>query len=369
MATVPGLKKIGPFWHYSIQVNGQRAHGSTKATDHATAKRVMEEKRRELLHDQLNLKKRIPPTMNQVWDSWWKGNQKAYSRGYLQSAECRYRRWIKPKLGLVRIDRLNSECVLELRAHQLRAGCSPRYANNTLELVRTLTRSAIKNGHLTDLPFSVKFLRVQRRPRVIVPSVRLSDFLVAVDEEAKTLHPRIILRVMVGLGVREGEALGMRWEWFDPSFQTYTVGKAKGREARVLPVPDWLWGVIHGMSNPTHSGWVFPAEDGNPHRSQYCTKVLKRVCKRLGLGNVTQHRLRATFASLHAEAGTPITEIQGMLGHKNIQTTMIYVETSLDAKRRAQDTLSQILGLAKPSVIVRRKVLPLVKVQPRLRHG
>jgi hypothetical protein len=34
-----------------------------------------------------------------------------------------------------------------------------------------------------------------------------------------------------------------------------------------------------------------------------------------------------------------------MLGHKNIATTMIYVETSLDAKRKAQDTLSQKLGL------------------------
>ena len=37
-----------------------------------------------------------------------------------------------------------------------------------------------------------------------------------------------------------------------------------------------------------------------------------------------------------------------MLGHKNIQTTMVYVETSLEAKRRAQDTLSQRLGLSAP---------------------
>jgi integrase len=96
----------------------------------------------------------------------------------------------------------------------------------------------------------------------------------------------------------------------------------------------------------TISPWVFPAEDGNPHRPQFCKKALGRVCEKLGLGNVTQHRLRASFASLHAEAGTPVPEIQGMLGHKNIATTMIYVETSLEAKRRAQDTLSQKLGLA-----------------------
>jgi integrase len=71
---------------------------------------------------------------------------------------------------------------------------------------------------------------------------------------------------------------------------------------------------------------------------------LKRICKRLGLGNVTQHRLRATFATLHAQESTPITEIKGMLGHKSITTTMIYIEQSLESKRKAQDTLSQKLG-------------------------
>jgi len=35
-----------------------------------------------------------------------------------------------------------------------------------------------------------------------------------------------------------------------------------------------------------------------------------------------------------------------MLGHKNIQTTMIYVETGLVAKRKSQDVLSKRLGLA-----------------------
>jgi hypothetical protein len=35
-----------------------------------------------------------------------------------------------------------------------------------------------------------------------------------------------------------------------------------------------------------------------------------------------------------------------MLGHQEISTTLIYIEQTLEAKRRAQDTLSQKLGLA-----------------------
>lgn len=45
------------------------------------------------------------------------------------------------------------------------------------------------------------------------------------------------------------------------------------------------------------------------------------------------------------QAGTPITEIQSMLGHKCITTTMIYIETGQEAKRKAQDALSERLGL------------------------
>jgi len=138
----------------------------------------------------------------------------------------------------------------------------------------------------------------------------------------------------------------MRWEWFSPDQRTYTVGKAKGKEARVLPIPTWLWTSIHSMPKAILSAWVFPALDGKPHRNNFLHKPLTNASTKLGLGNLTQHRLRATFATLHAQACTPITEIQGMLGHKCITTTMIYIETSLEAKRKAQDALSQKLGLA-----------------------
>jgi len=224
MANIPGLKKVGPFWHYSLQVNGQRAHGSTKATDLTTARRVLEEKRRELLHGQLNLTKKVPPTLNQIWETWWRVNQTAFSRSYLVTAECRYRRWIKPNLGTTRVDRIQTGAVMAIRACQLEAGLSARYSNNTLELIRTLARNAIKSGHMDQLPFVVKFLRIQKKPRITIPTPRLSEFLAAVDAEARNPHVRIMLRVMVGLGMRETEVLGMRWEWLDLENQTYTVG-------------------------------------------------------------------------------------------------------------------------------------------------
>ena len=52
------------------------------------------------------------------------------------------------------------------------------------------------------------------------------------------------------------------------------------------------------------------------------------------------------FASFALKKGVDLYTLSKLLGHKNIATTMIYVETSLEAKRRAQDALGQKLGLA-----------------------
>lgn len=344
MASIPGLKKVGAFWHYNLKVNGQRAHGSTRATDLATAKKILEEKRREFLEGQYRIVSRIP-TLDSLVQEWLKAHRTIFSLKHRTSFECIFRRWIAPALGSKLVDQIGTADVLKLRADQLDKGCSPRYSNNALQVIKLLCNFALKLRLIKELPFNVPPLRLQKKPRATVSAPKLPEFLRMVDEEARNPHVRILLCVMVGLGLREGEALGMRWEWFDPEHQTYTVGKAKGKEARVLPVPDWMWSALHTMPQSL-SLWVFPAEDGNPHRSLFCRKTLKRVCERLGLGNVTQHRLRATVASLHAEAGTPLPEIQGMLAHKDIATTMIYVEQSMENKRRAQEALSQKLKLA-----------------------
>ena len=341
----PGLRLVGRFWHYSLCVNRRRKHGSTRCTDLPTARKVLEHKRRQLVKGQLNNKPRMR-TVRELVVEWLTINRATFSKSHLKTSECAMRLWVLPIVGSLLLVQVTIQHAMELRARMLEKGCSPTYVNNTFRTLKAILNYGIRAKYITELPFRLARLRVQQKPRVIVSASQFRPFLLEVDRAAKNPHIAVVLKVMVGLGIREAEALGMRWEWFDTEQRTYTVGKAKGAEARVLPVPDWLWSVIFAMPKPLLSEWVFPAEDGKPHRAQFCKKALQRVCVKLGLGNVTQHRLRATFASLHAEAGTPLADIQGMLGHKSVTTTMIYIEQTLEAKRKAQNSLSLKLGLA-----------------------
>jgi integrase/recombinase XerC len=269
----PGLKKVGEYWHYSLKVNGQRVHGSTRAKDLATAKKILEEKRKDLLCGQFRIVTRIP-TLAELVQEWLKVHQPIHSAKHLTQVEQHARIWLLPAMGSTRIDRISTTALHGLRSRILEAGRSPVTANNMLRIVRLLFGYAMKMHYLERVPFEVKPLRVQKKPRPTVAAPQLHEFLGAVDSSARNPHVAVILRVMVGLGLREAEALGMRWEWFDPTHRTYVVGKAKGKEARVLPVPYWLWSSIHAMPK-TLSEWVFPAEDGKPHRAQFCKKALQ----------------------------------------------------------------------------------------------
>ena len=332
-------------WLYCFKINGKNQKGSTRAKDRLTAEKILSEKRRETVLEQRGLQVRIP-TVSELLKLWYEAHQGIHSQNHLRSVEGIIRLWVVPLMGKTRIDRVNTSMMEEARQGILEAKRSPLTGNLMVRSARLLWRYAVRIGYIDRVPFQSQEMRVQRKPRPTVPAARIQEFFAAVDATCQNPQARLMFRVMVGLGLRQSEALGMRWEWFDAAQRTYCVGLAKGKEARVIPVPSWLWRALHESTPRTLSEWVFPAHDFKPHRPNFLQKPLETIAKKLGLGRLTQHRLRATFASLHAQAGTPITEIQGMLGHKNIATTMIYVETSLDAKRSAQDNLSQKLGLA-----------------------
>lgn len=125
------------------------------------------------------------------------------------------RQWILPDLGNRRLDRLTNGDVFRVRSNMLTAGRAPVTVNDMLKILKLLVNFAVKQDLLKALPFKVEFLKVQKKPRPVLGGKRVSEFFAAVDQEARNPHVHVMLRVMVGLGMRETEVRGMRWEWFD----------------------------------------------------------------------------------------------------------------------------------------------------------
>ncbi len=342
----PGLvKRGGSTWHYDILIDGVRYQGSTRTSDHKTATLFVNQLRLDIARGKLALKDtRKTWTLDEVHQEFLASKTPSISPLYLASLSAHWRIWLEPRLGKTPIDRIDACLVDQLRNALLGARRSQVFTNNVLVTLRTLLNFAVKRGRLRKA-LRVDLLRVQRRPRPTVPASRVSEFLAAIDRSTRNPQVRVMVRVMLGLGCRSSEVAGMRWEWLDLEQRTYTVGRAKGKEARVLPIPSWLWTALQTMPKGTLSEWVFPTKDGKPHCAGFLRKPLMAAAKELGLGHLTPHRLRASFASLHAAAGTPLSELQTMMGHKDFKTLWGYIEQTLDARRDAQEGLGRHLGL------------------------
>ena len=331
------LTRRGQFWHYRFRFRGIEFSGSTKLTSHRDAKAYEDQFKARLALGEVGL---APfPTMRTAWDSWKAQAAGRVSQGHLDRAESAWRLHLAPTLANLRADQVTSDVVSLVRQKYLDGATKRKHggkartaagANTMLGYLRALLLFVKRQFPALRMP-DVPMPRPQEPVRSYVPRAGVRAFLAAVDRTSN-LHQSVAIRAMLFLGLREGEALSMRWEWFGPRLQTYTPGRTKGREALPLPVPAELRVFLHALG-PADLGLVLPAEDGKPHRAQFTRKAIQRA----GLKGLSPHRLRTSCATLLSQAGTPLKVVQRQLRHRDIRTTARYVEVGLADLIEASD--------------------------------
>ena len=84
-------------------------------------------------------------------------------------------------------------------------------------------------------------------------------------------------------------------------------------------------------SRDDESEYLF-VSDRKPHqvlKKEAIEKIVREIGKRAELDRpLTPHLFRHTLATMLLQRGTPITEVQKILGHVNINTTTIYAKVS-----------------------------------------
>lgn len=97
-------------------------------------------------------------------------------------------------------------------------------------------------------------------------------------------------------------------------------------------------------------GWVFTGTSYDkktgqaiegPYKGDRNT-ILKRACIKAGVTPFTLHRIRASGASMMLKAGVPVTAIQSVLGHGNLQSTFRYLAKLRDGEVEAMEAFEEI---------------------------
>ena len=332
--------KRGEVWHFAFQVAGLRVRRSTKLKSRRAAEQLAQ---REYDAAVMRANGGQPvPTLAELANAWIEVHRPVASAAHLRSVDL-FRRLHMFDLGAKPINGITTLDV-ELARNRYLVDHKPASANHWLRILKLLTMWAVKRGILASMPWHVPMLKVQKRPRAILPLGAAKAWFAAVDQ-ASSHAPAIgtAVRLMFGLGLREGEAITARWEWIDWARKTYTPGITKGREAEPVPMAEWLREHLEARRQP--SGLIVARPDGQAFSSGFARQAIHRANDTCAVKGITPHRLRGTFATLMSEAGVPIQTVQRVMRHKSFTTTMGYLEKNLDVAAQAQERISATAGL------------------------
>lgn len=340
----PSLFRVGDskVWHYRFQVAGERVQRSTRLTSKERAEAVASRAYNDAV-TRANGGQPVP-TLRELFEEW------QAVRGPVASAAHRRAVDVVKRLHLYELgDRPVSDITtlhIEKARNQHLVEHKPATANHWLRVLKLIVNWAVKREILPRLPWRVPMLKVQKRPRPILPLAAAMDWFAQID--AVTSHsPEVAtaVRMLFGVGLRESEAASARWEWIDWQRGTYTPGITKGREADPLPMPQWL--IDHLAPLRKDGGLIAPRADGSPLPPGFARRPMRLANAECSINGLTPHRLRGSFATLLSESGANIQSIQAAMRHKSPLTTMGYLEKNMGTVAQAQERIAEKIGFGR----------------------
>lgn len=240
------------------------------------------------------------------------------------------------------LQRLTSADVAAWIASLRDSGLSSATLNSHRVAVSSFYRFARQTeGWTTDPVNGIKSQRVNPYGRSRYPSTnQVAQLLATIPTDS--IHGKRNLAVVLGLYVttrRVNEWIGLQWGHIHRSRSGYWFAyRAKGGGEFRQAIPADLWDVILEYLTAARR-WPLQAADsifvslpGHPLTAGYVRRVLRQYGREAGLPEDVchPHGLRHAGARARKAAGQTPWELQEVLGHKDIRTTIIYSRTVLD---------------------------------------
>lgn len=133
--------------------------------------------------------------------------------------------------------------------------------------------------------------------------------------------------VLAHTGLRAGECLDLRIRDLDLHGRRLMVREGKGQRDRVVYLSDTACRALQlylGAAAHPALALLFTFPDGHPFQYMWLNKHIVALAEEAGIAEVTPHRLRHTLATRLLNSGMDITRIQKLLGHAQVNTTLIY---------------------------------------------
>jgi integrase len=278
------------------------------------------------------------------------------------------RLYIGPELGNIQLGKLSPQDIQHLLNKLLKSGLAPR----TVQYCHAILKMALGRAY--------KWSLVPRNVAQLVDPLRSRRYeMRSLDpEEARTFLNTVrgdrleaLYSVAIALGLRQGEALGLRWEDIDMDKCTlkvrYALQRIDGKPQLVEPktqksrrtifMPQVTVNALRAHrvrqleerlvagTRWKESGLVFTSTIGTSLDPRNAFRLFQEALQRAGLPHIRFHDLRHTCASLLLAQGVHPRVVMETLGHSQISLTMdTYSHVIPALQRDAADRMDAVLG-------------------------
>ena len=353
------------------------------------------------IRDGLDISQRTTLTLNEAFDRYFSGRTDLKHSSRLNYTYL-YNHYVRPGFGRWKLASLTYS---EFRAFYVSLAQEFGLSKKTLLLIHSILNQVMKTAVRDNIirinpaegviqELSKKYGWEENKRHALTPEQQSIFLHYAMSKhEFETIVPLLI--VLLGTGLRIGEALGLRWEQ-DVDFFTQTItvshslqyrkldsGKtgfyistpktAAGR--RTIPMISQVKDALYqqqllrqkkeeklpNYQKPSVDGYtdfIFTNNQGELYHSTAVNRIIKSIVTNYNkeeealahkenrqphlLPNISCHHLRHTFCSRLCENETNLKIIQDIMGHANITTTMNrYAEANEQKKAESMLSLEQ----------------------------
>lgn len=275
--------------------------------------------------------------LGDAWSEFYEGVQAGtvkasggsdYKPAVVRAYETKWRLYLDPKFGRVKVDELRLVHVQKLVDELVASGAAPKTVRNTIIPLRALYRWCIRR----------ELAIVNPCDNVELPSGEAARDRIATKAEALELlaalpdRDRAIWATAFYAGLRRGELLALDWSQvdlfgrrlkvvrsYDPGSQQYVAPKTK-KGTREVGLPQLL--IPHLAAFNRTEGLVFGPTGVTPFNPAKLHERAYAAWDDAKLRRITLHECRHTYASLMIEAGVNFKKLSEYMGHASITITL-----------------------------------------------
>lgn len=265
------------------------------------------------------------PTKQRAWtdavDRWVR--ESAWKSPKTVDLQASILAWLNPRFERYTLDQISYDEIDELVEEISRSGLKPSTINRTLSVLRAILNAAVGWRWIAYAPKVPQLRDHAKRVRFISYS-EAQRLLIQLPE-----HLQQIAAFSLETGLRRSNVTGLTWTQLDLGRRVAWIHADQAKSGHAIPVPLSAEAVriLRGQAGQ-HDDYVFTYR-GRPIK-QVNTKAWRAALERAGIDDFRWHDLRHTWASWHAQSGTPLHVLQELGGWRSERMVRHYAHLATE---------------------------------------